>query len=46
MSSVIGQTIGRPEANSFSRSAAVYTATTPGIDVAAAVSIRSIVACT
>ena len=46
MSSVLGQTIGRPAAHSLWRSAAVYTATTPGIAAAAAVSIPSIVACT
>ncbi len=46
MSSVIGHTIGRLEGNASSRSAAVYTATTPGIDAAADVSIESTVACT
>ena len=46
MSSVIGHTIGSPAGNASSRSAAVRTAITPGIDAAAVVSIESIDACT
>ncbi len=46
MSSVIGQTIGRPAGNASSRSAAVNTPRTPGIPAASDVSIESTVACT